>query len=75
MIINKDVKPNSTIFYLAAILNKILKNNPLNTTELYNRLSAEVNFHVDYQVFILSVNFLFLINKIIISEKGDISCI
>lgn len=75
MIINKDVKPNETIFYLSAILNKILKNNPLNTTNLYSELCKDVQFTVDYQVFILSINFLFLIKKIMINEKGDILCI
>lgn len=75
MIINKDVKPSQTIFYLAAILNKILKNNPLNTTDLYDVLHVELGYQTDYQLFMLSINFLFLINKINIDGKGVINCI
>lgn len=74
MIINKDVHPNKTIFYLAAILNKILKNETLNTTELYQEICKVVDYTVDYQVFVLSINFLYLINRIRINEKGEIIC-
>lgn len=75
MIINRDVKPHETIYYISAILHVILKNNPLNTTDLYKELCMETGNKIDYQIFLFSIDFLFLLNKITINEKGDLKCI
>ncbi|MGO4942874.1 ABC-three component system middle component 6 [Ruoffia tabacinasalis] len=76
MIINRDEKPKNTIYYIAACIYDVLINNQISeTTKIFEYITNEMRLEVDYQMFLLSLNFLFLMDKIDIDEQGGINCI
>ncbi|MGF2009108.1 ABC-three component system middle component 6 [Lactococcus lactis] len=75
MIINNDVRPKETIFYISAVIYKILRVASMDTTQLYSRVDNEIADKLDYSVFLLSIDFLFLLNKINVNNKGELTCI
>lgn len=76
MIINRDEKPKNTIYYIAAcIFDVITVNNISDTTKIFDYMTYELNLEINYQNFLLSLNFLFLIGRIEINEQGEIKCI
>lgn len=75
MIINNDVRPNETIFYISAAVYKLLKETPMDLARLYSRFDKKFNDRIDYSVFLLSIDFLYLLDKISINNKGELTCI
>lgn len=75
MIIDRDSDPKDTIFYVAASALEILKAQELDVETLYEVLKKEYNSSLDYNIYLLSLDFLFLLNKICISEEGFLNCL
>lgn len=74
MIINNDVRPQETLFYISAVIYKVLKIAALDTTRLYLVVDKEVTDKLDYSVFLLSIDFLYLLDKINVNNKGELTC-
>lgn len=74
MIINNDVRPQETLFYISAVIYKVLKIAALDTTRLYLVVDKEVTDKLDYSVFLLSIDFLYLLDKINVNDKGELTC-
>lgn len=69
LLINKNVKPTQTIYYLSVLVYKQLKSNKYHIRELYDEIIKKNN-EIRYQDFLYALNFLFLVDKIKI--EGDV---
>lgn len=67
LLINNNVRPNQTVYYLASLAYKELSGFEYTVKDLYNVIHGE-NQNVDYGTFLYSINFLFLIEKVKIEE-------
>ena len=70
LLINKNVKPSKTIYYIATLVYKYLNNSSLSVKQLYENIQNS-NESIDY---IYALNFLYLIEKIRIEEDVIKSC-
>lgn len=74
ILLDKNNKPQNTVYYLAAISYGYLQQNG-NTglIDLYRTLSSKrINTKIDFNFFTLGIDFLFLLDKISIDERGDL---
>ena len=67
LLINKNVKPSKTIYYIATLVYKHLNNSSLSVKQLYENIQNS-NESIDYMSYINALNFLYLIEKIRIAE-------
>lgn len=75
MIINRDAKPKETIYYTSACILKILNEHKRDVETLFTTTKKEIGIEVNYTTFLLSLNFLFLINKIDFDKEELLTCI
>lgn len=74
MIIDRDSKPEDTVYYTAACILEIGSSDEYNIEVLYEILKALYNESLEYNIYLLSLDFLFLINKISINNEGGLRC-
>ncbi|WP_407371122.1 ABC-three component system middle component 6 [Carnobacterium sp.] len=71
ILINLDAKPNDSIYYISAcILEEVEKTS--NVEKLFNIMQSTYNETLTYHDYMLSLNFLFLLGKLSINERGDL---
>lgn len=73
LLINKNMKPTQTIYYLSVLVYKQLKSNKYHIRELYDELIKNNN-EIRYQDFLYALNFLFLVDKIKVERDVIILC-
>ncbi len=73
LLINKNVRPTQTIYYLSVLVYKQLKSNQYHIRELYNEM-LKINNEIKYYDFLYALNFLFLVNKIKIERDVIVIC-
>ncbi|WP_271006490.1 ABC-three component system middle component 6 [Listeria seeligeri] len=71
ILINLDAKPNDSIYYISACVLEEAQNTT-NVDKLFNNLQSIYNKSLTYHDYMLSLNFLFLLGKISINERGDL---
>ena len=74
MIIDRDSKPEDTVYYTSACILEIGSSDEYNVEVLYEILKDQYNKSLEYNIYLLSLDFLFLINKISINNKGGLRC-
>ncbi|MFD3261398.1 ABC-three component system middle component 6 [Paenibacillus lentus] len=74
MIIDRDSNPKDTIYYTSACILEIVSLDKHNVEGLYETLKKRYNDSLDYTIYLLSLDFLFLIDKISISKEGFLKC-
>lgn len=75
MLVDKDTTPEQTIFYIACCILEVLKHKSYNDIdELRSDMTDRFQFEPNYSNFISSLNFLYLIDRIVIKNK-KIQCI
>ncbi|MFU2206272.1 ABC-three component system middle component 6 [Streptococcus pluranimalium] len=72
LLLDKNVEPHKTIFYLSGVLNSIISVKTLDSNSLYQELQKRIDDSLNYNFFVLALDFLFLLDKITINEKGEI---
>lgn len=74
LLINKSTTPENTIYHIAAVSQEILiKKGELTYSNLYNSLTEEYyKRKINFSSFMLSLDFLFLLNKINVDKKGKL---
>lgn len=75
LLLDKNADPKKTIFYLSAIVYGMVKNGITNLDDIYLELQNEIKNTINYDFFILALDFLFLLDKIRVNYKGDIECV
>lgn len=73
LLINKNVRPTQTIYYLSVLVYKQLKSNQYHIRELYNEI-LKINNEIKYYDFLYALNFLFLVDKIKIERDVIVIC-
>ena len=73
LLINKNVKPTQTIYYLSALVYKQLKSNEYDIRKLYDEM-LKLDNEIRYQDFLYALNFLFLVDKIKIERDVIVIC-
>ena len=73
LLINKNVRPMQTIYYLSVLVYKQLKSNQYHIRELYNEI-LKINNEIKYYDFLYALNFLFLVDKIKIERDVIVIC-
>lgn len=74
MIIDRDSKPKDTVYYISACILETISSKKHNVEVLYETLKERYNDSLEYTIYLLSLDFLFLIEKISISEEGLLQC-
>ncbi|ARF68059.1 hypothetical protein B7C51_09790 [Paenibacillus larvae subsp. pulvifaciens] len=75
MIIDKDSRPKDTVYYISGCILATLRSKSAEVDSLFELIRNKYNDSLEYSIFLLALDFLFLINKIEISEKGVLKCI
>ncbi|MFZ4854509.1 ABC-three component system middle component 6 [Enterococcus entomosocium] len=71
ILINLDAKPNDSIYYISACVLEEAQNTT-NVDKLFSNVQSIYNKSLTYHDYMLSLNFLFLLDKISINERGDL---
>lgn len=74
MIIDRDSNPKDTVYYISACILEVIPSKKHNVEDLYETIKEQYNDSLDYTIYLLSLDFLFLIDKISISEEGLLQC-
>lgn len=65
LLVNEDTKPEATVYYTACCVLEVLKDRvQLPLDDLYTEVAHRYNKALDYSTLVLSVDFLFLIDKV-----------
>lgn len=75
MIIDRDSRPKDTIYYISGCILSVLQAKETEVDSLFELIRDQYNDLLDYYIFLLAVNFLYLTEKIEISRKGMLRCI
>lgn len=74
LLLDRNNEPTSTVYYLAALaFDYVEKHDAIDTTALYQYICSEiVGRDVNYNFLLMSLDFLFLIGRIEVDEKGGL---
>lgn len=71
MLLPDNIRPENTIYYNGAyVLQALLKDNNQNLLDLYQNVRAIRN--ISFSVFVLCLDWLFLIDIAKVNEKGEV---
>ena len=76
MLILNERSPNTSLYYLGAKLLNFLTNNSIHNIrlcDLYDRFKKIEN--IEFNRFLLTIDWLFIIGKIKLSDNGALKCI
>lgn len=74
LLLDRNNEPTSTVYYLSASIYDYLGGNDgLDSATLYQRIMLEmVGKEVSYEFFMMALDFLFLLNRVTVDEKGGL---
>lgn len=72
LLLDKTVEPHNTVFYLSLLTYELIRNGVFEPIQLYDKVQYEIKEKLNYDFFILALDFLFLLNKININKKGEL---
>ncbi|UYT10394.1 ABC-three component system middle component 6 [Lactococcus garvieae] len=75
MIIDRDSRPVDTVYYTSAYILNLVSKKSYQVEKLYEELKRNCNSELDYTIFILALDFLFLLEKVDFSLEGDLICL
>lgn len=74
LLLDRNNEPTSTVYYLAAcIYNYVEKFEGIDSSNLYEAITSDlVKRKVNYDFFLMALDFLYLLNRITVDEKGGL---
>jgi hypothetical protein len=75
LLLDKNAEPNKTIFYLSAIVYGLVLRGVTKIENIYLELQNEIEDNLNYEFFVLALDFLFLLDRIRVNSKGDIESV
>lgn len=74
LILDRNNEPTSTVYYLAATAyNYISEHNGIDASSLYQQITLDlIGRNVSYDFFLMALDFLFLLDRLFIDEKGGL---
>lgn len=75
LLLDKNAEPKKTIFYLSVIVYNLILKGIVNIESLYIELQKVIKDEINYNFFILALDFLFLLDKIKINNEGELESV
>jgi hypothetical protein len=75
LLLDKNAEPHKTIFYLSAMIYGIVLKGNYDIDSIYQELRIELKDALNYDFFILALDFLFLLDKIVVNNRGDLEIV
>lgn len=75
ILLDKNAAPNKTVVYLSAMIFGMICGGTNNINSIYHKMEYRLNGPLNYDLFILALDFLFLLDKISINKKGDLEVV
>lgn len=74
ILLDRNNQPKNTVYYLSAVVYVYLRQNGnVGLIDLYEKISNTVlKRKLNFEIFSLAIDFLFLIGKVNVNKKGDI---
>ncbi|WP_147441647.1 ABC-three component system middle component 6 [Mycetocola lacteus] len=74
ILVDTNNKPQKTVYYISGVAySHVKRRSNLALAELLDLVSGDLfPQKVDFQLFVLAVDFLFLIGKIVLNEEGEL---
>lgn len=74
ILVDTNNKPQKTVYYISGVTYRHLnRRSGLSLADLFDLVSRDmIPQKVDFQLFILAIDFLFLIGRIVLSEEGKL---
>lgn len=74
ILLDRNNQPKNTVYYLSAVVYGYLRQNGnVGLIDLYEKISNTVlKRKLNFEIFSLAIDFLFLIGKVNVNNKGDI---
>lgn len=73
LLLDKNTRPENTVYYLSGVIHCILRKNAgINSSQLYNLLIITIQKKVNYDFYILALDFLFLIDRLNFDDLGGL---
>ena len=73
LLLDKNTRPENTVYYLSGVIHGILyKKGGISSSDLYNLLIKTTKNKVNYDFYVLALDFLFLINKLHLDDLGGL---
>lgn len=71
MLLPDNIQPGNSVYYIGAlVLNEMEHVNVINIGELY--INMKKKYNMSFQLMMLSLDWLYLINAIIVNDKGEV---
>jgi hypothetical protein len=70
MLLPEEIHPEESIYYNGAFVLRELRQKPTSILELYGKVKANKN--MSFPIFVLCIDWLYLIEKVELTEKGEI---
>ncbi|MCB5542228.1 ABC-three component system middle component 6 [Streptococcus salivarius] len=75
LLLDKNAEPHKTVFYLSSMVYGIMLKGNLNIDSIYQDLRNELKDTLNYDFFILALDFLFLLDKIVVNRRGELEIV
>lgn len=74
LLLDRNNEPTSTVYYLAASIYDYLKtNDSIDASNLYQKITADfIGRKVNYDFFLMALDFLYLMDRVTVDKKGDL---
>ncbi|WP_057821207.1 ABC-three component system middle component 6 [Schleiferilactobacillus perolens] len=73
LLLDLNKAPQDTVYYLSAVVEEILSiDSGLDYSSLMNKLNDQLRMNVNPTFFNLALSFLYLLDKIVINERGEL---
>ena len=78
MIIDNEIHPEKNIYYIGSILMDVFRSEPFginSSINLYERVQNHLPYDLSFQMFLLTLDWLFILNLVEVTEDGDIKSV
>lgn len=73
LLLDRNNEPTSTVYYLAALaFDYTGSHEGVDASSLYQEVCENVGKNVNYDFFLMALDFLFLLNRMSVDEKGGL---
>ncbi|MCL9638866.1 hypothetical protein EFL99_05610 [Lactococcus lactis] len=73
LLLDKNTLPENTVYYLSGIIHGLLhKKDGIDSSELYYTLMETTKNRINYDFYMLALDFLFLIGKLKLDDSGGL---
>ncbi|WP_270219107.1 ABC-three component system middle component 6 [Lactococcus garvieae] len=73
LLLDKNTLPENTVYYLSGIISGLLrKKDGIDSSELYYMLMKTAKEKINYDFYMLALDFLFLVDKLKLDDSGGL---